>query len=46
MKYTSQKLFLMNETADNYRNITLPFLEKQQFRIDVSFKYFFLKLKF
>lgn len=36
MKFTSQNIYLLNETADDYLNITLPFLQKQQFSIDVS----------
>eukprot|EP00111_Clytia_hemisphaerica_P000616 TCONS_00001773-protein len=34
MKYTSQDIHLVNETAEDYQNITLPYLEKQQFSIN------------
>lgn len=34
-KYSQQNMFLMNETSEDYTNITLPFIEKQQFSIEV-----------
>jgi len=37
LKFTSQNIFLVDETAEDYQNITLPYLEKQQFSINVSF---------
>ncbi|KAK3711396.1 hypothetical protein QZH41_013504 [Actinostola sp. cb2023] len=32
-KYTSQQTFIVNETPEDYKSITLPFLEAQQFNI-------------
>ena len=36
LKFTSQNIFMVDETAEDYQNITLPYLEKQQFSINVS----------
>lgn len=35
-KYSSQETFLIEESAEDYKNITLPFLESEQFTIEVS----------
>ena len=40
MKYTAQDIFLVDETAEDYQNITLPYLEKQQFSTNVRFLLF------
>lgn len=34
-KYTHQNIYLMNETAEDYEHITLPFIEKQQLSVNV-----------
>ena len=34
-KYSSQETFLIEETPEDYKNITLPFLESEQFTIEV-----------
>ena len=35
LKYSAQNTYFVYETAEDYKNITLPFLEKQQFKIEV-----------
>ena len=35
-KYTHQNTYLLNETAEDYKKITLPYLEKQQLSLNVS----------
>ncbi len=35
-KYSAQQFHLIEETADDYRNITLPYLESEQFSIQVT----------
>jgi Uncharacterized conserved protein len=34
-KYTSQEIHLIEETAELYKSVTLPFLEKEKFSIQV-----------
>lgn len=36
VKYTNQNLFIVQETAEQYREITEPYLTKGQFSLDVS----------
>lgn len=36
VKYTNQNLFIIQETAEQYREITEPYLTKSQFSLDVS----------
>ena len=35
LKYSAQNMYFVYETAEDYKNITLPFLEKQQLKIEV-----------
>ena len=35
-KYTKQEITLVEETWEDYRRITLPFLEEQTFKIQVK----------
>ena len=35
-KYTQQEMFLVTETEQDYRDITLPFLLKSQFSLQVK----------
>lgn len=36
-KYQRQESFLVEETDEDYRSITLPHIEKQSFSVQVSF---------
>lgn len=36
MKYSDQKVYLLNETAEDYKTKTLPYLETQKFSLNVS----------
>ena len=36
LKYGDQKIFILNETPEDYKTKTLPYLEKQKFSINVS----------
>ena len=42
-KYTDQKSYIVMETGEDYKNITKPFLAKQQFSIQVCVCQFCLK---
>lgn len=35
VKYSKQNLYLIDETSEIYNTITLPFLEKEQFSLQV-----------
>lgn len=39
-KYQRQESYLVEETADNYRSITLPYIESQSFSLQVSLDIF------
>jgi hypothetical protein len=39
-KYIAQDMYLITETSDDYQKITLPFLEKEQFNIQVRMTFF------
>ena len=34
-KYRSQEMFILQETAEDYENITTPFIDEEQFSIQV-----------
>ena len=34
-KYSAQEMFIIEETPEDYQNITLPYLESEQFSIQV-----------
>ena len=34
-KYSTQEMFIVEETPEDYKNITLPFIESEQFSIQV-----------
>ena len=40
-KYTKQDMRLISESADDYRNITLPFLQTSQFSTKVIIRLIF-----
>ena len=44
LKYTQQKTFLLQESSVDFETITLPFLEKSQFSVDVCIYGFFIYL--
>ena len=35
-KYSAQEMFIAGETPEDYKNITLPFIESEQFSIQVG----------
>ena len=35
-KYSAQEMFIAKETPEDYKNITLPFIESEQFSIQVG----------
>ena len=35
-KYSAQEMFIAEETPEDYKNITLPFIEFEQFSIQVG----------
>ena len=35
-KYSAQEMFIAEETPEDYKNITLPFIESEQFSIQVG----------
>lgn len=39
-KYQRQESYLVEETADDYCSITLPYIESQSFSLQVSFDIF------
>lgn len=41
MKYSHQHVYLLHESASDYKNITLPYIQKQQFSLTVSKKIWF-----
>lgn len=45
VKYTNQNLFIIQETPEQYRQITEPYLTKGQFSLDVSVSIVFFLLK-
>ena len=34
-KYSAQEMYIIEETPEDYKNITLPYLESEQFSIQV-----------